>query len=292
VLLLSVVLVVLSAGVSSQQRPVPRPQQQAQANQEEQAPSQPPTIHVTVQGPEPSPEMAEQDRQARQRELGIQETIAGYTKALVFVGVAQVFAAIIGFIVSIRAANAARDGAEAARMSASAAEINATAAADSARTAKNNMFLSLRARMNVDKLVVRDLEVNKAPQIMVAFKNFGGKGAYAESYHVIVAVTPALPSTPPVPPDDSPKWDIIGCPTEAGQVHSVEIWTEPLSVADYDDIQSGAKSYFIWGVLRYNDGFGAEKRVGFARVYEVAASRARKNPVFSTIGGRAYNYAT
>jgi hypothetical protein len=145
----------------------------------------------------------------------------------------------------------------------------ANAAKDSANTAKTHMYLSLRARMGLQRLMPHNLGANKETNLTLIFENFGGKGAMLQDYCIVATIHP-------LPPDPVyPKFVELGVPVEAKATYSLfkmidppltdEVWTR---VSD----EQGSDRLRIYGVLRYQAGLGTKtKRLGFCREYDPRA---------------------
>lgn len=231
-----------------------------------------PQIRVTVESAEPSAEVTEQNRQDRERELQVQEAIGNYTRLLVFVGVAQVLTAALGFWVAMRAARAARD--------------SATAAAKSASVAESALTMSLEARLNFHSASLLNLQKTLAPTVVVQIKNYGGRAGVIKCHQITAGVFPTLPA------HDAGDMEPIDSPIEVGQAFTRRMRLAPISPADWDEMHRGALYLFVWGFLDYDNGLGHSRRIGFARAYDAEMSRNDNSPHFSIVGGSTYNYVS
>lgn len=106
------VYVLLALLAPPSQQTVATPKEQPKTTGQSQ-PAQP-AINVTVQSPEPNPEVSKAEREDRQRNLDIQDRIATYTGLLLLSAIVQAVVGLGAFFVGIRAANAAKQSAKVA----------------------------------------------------------------------------------------------------------------------------------------------------------------------------------
>lgn len=168
----------------------------------------------------------------------------------------------------------------------------ATASLESAKTASTNLYVSLRARMGLHAIQVRNFAPDQETCLLFSFQNFGGKGALLEDYCILPTVQP-LPSKPDY---DAAGWRELGAPVEAGARHTIFFRINPPITGEQWTVitnEQGVTRLRIYGALRYSAGFGTRKIVGFCREFDPQMTRLENKgkPVFSTAGGKAYNHA-
>lgn len=184
------------------------------------------------------------------------------------------------------------EGLDVAKKSADASTVAARAAADSAKVQKATMYLSLRARVNLDKLIVHRFEAGKEPHLEIVWKNYGSKGAELLDY-CIVATNDPLPTAPSYPAFE--KWHPINVPLEKGDTYGIDLGSDgavPFKPDAWDQFTNPATGirFKLYGAIRYKDGFGVARMAGFAREYDPVVSKRRGHPVFVTIHKPGYNY--
>lgn len=188
-----------------------------------------------------------------------------------------------------RAASAMEAMAVSMAASAVASQVAAEAARSSARTAKNTLYLSMRARLGVKTLTCSKFGPNQRPVFLITVENYGGKGALIRDYCVVTTVHP-LPPIPGYLPEDS--WYPLNAPIERQATHELDLEVQPpIAQGEWEQIINGTATYTIYGVIRYDAGFGQTKRFGFCRQYDRELSVRRNGVVFIGTTTLGYNYA-
>jgi hypothetical protein len=178
------------------------------------------------------------------------------------------------------------------RRQTAATEEAAKAASRSARAAERTMYLSLRARLCLDSVNARNFAPQSSISFQLGFKNTGGKTAIIQDYSLNQKVI--SPETPFTPNATMFKWFAVDCPLAAEAIHSFEVALEtPIEQNAFDQINASNSEvrFVIYGALRYNDGFGKLRTVGFGRYFDPDLTRRLGSTTFAVISGKGWNYA-
>lgn len=203
--------------------------------------------------------------------------------------VAQAISAVLvtvftGFLVwySHRGWTIAKDAANASR-------IAADAAMETAKASRNATYLQLRARLGLQGITTMAMGPGKEILLVLPVQNFGGKGAFIKDQYIKLTIDP-LPSEPNYPDED---FTTVGVPVEAGDSHHLTITIHHFTTDEWQKIgdEDGTTRFRIYGMIRYNAGFGKIARLGFCREYDPRLSRLSGKPIFPTTTIQGYNYA-
>jgi hypothetical protein len=166
----------------------------------------------------------------------------------------------------------------------------ANAAVASAKTARSSMYLSLRARLGLRGITVKNFGPEREVLLDLEFRNFGGKGAMINDAYIVVLIAEPLPSKPVYPKH---AWQAVGVPVEAGDSHYQFITISHFTGDEWNLItdEKGTARLIIYGVVMYSAGFGKEAKVGFCRFYDPGLSKLAGKPMFPSMTVKGYNYA-
>ena len=182
----------------------------------------------------------------------------------------------------------ARDSNETARR---AADDAVQAAERALQQARNEMYLTLRARMGLTEMHVVNFGANLESLIHLKFRNFGGKGAYILDHNTRYEIQDALDPAPTYPLGN---WLTAACNVEAGDEYEIVIAvTPPLTETAWQQMtdETGRARLRVIGNLRYKAGFSDNaKSLTFCREYDPKLVRLIQRP-FKSVGGDAYNKA-
>jgi hypothetical protein len=167
----------------------------------------------------------------------------------------------------------------------SATAANATVAAG--KTARNQMYLQLRARLGLRTVEVKHFAEGSKPFVKLVFQNFGGKGAMLLEYCFIPRLGP-LPKKADYPDE---AWHPIGVPLEAGDSYEAYLFLPPMDADTWQQVLSSGVECHIYGAVRYLAGFGKTMTLRFCRTYEPPVSAELGEPFFGNSGGAEYNQA-
>lgn len=159
------------------------------------------------------------------------------------------------------------------------------------RQAQREMYLSLRARMGMTELWVRNFAASRDTLITFKFKNFGGKGAFIVETNTRVLINDNFPSEPEFREAD---WKPAGVCVEAGDLFEHHFSIGSLTPEQWSAItdELGAIRIRVVGAMRYRAGFSDDlKTLKYARQFNPLLARLADNHGFEAVGGPAYNNA-
>jgi len=214
------------------------------ANTERQnvQPLQPTPLSVTVTQPKSADELA-YDRQQREQDRAIQQEIANTTRGLFWLAIVQSVLGGLGLLITMRAANAAKDSAD---------------------VAKKTLWLTQRAEIAIATPGIINLAGDKAIGVKYEILNAGNSRADVTQTVARIRVAETLPDTP-----EYKRGHVTGghhIAAGKGVVRTV-FMTQSVDDPERDAIAAGRKFVYVWGRVDYADVFEHMHVVGFVLQY-------------------------
>jgi hypothetical protein len=163
---------------------------------------------------------------------------------------------------------------------------SSAAAMLSVEVARESLRHIERAFLSVGNFAVQSVHQNaNVSAFTYTVHNSGRTPAHVTARFVVQAALDQLPSSPTYASAEPP---LAGGSIAPGQANVFTIESIPrLSSAEVDAVTSGAKKYWIWGYVDYDDAFGQQHRTAFC-----VMQKHMNSSVLLVDGGDAYNYAT
>ncbi len=141
---------------------------------------------------------------------------------------------------------------------------SARTAKESARLARQALWVAERAYVNLKGFTVQNFEPGRSPLVIIQIINAGRTPAYITKSSLFASICPGpLPQQPAYPPDDIPG---IPAVLVAGEfIESRLRLTIDLSPDRFAQLQKGIGMVLIFGKIEYSDVFGNPHKTGFAR---------------------------